>query len=213
MYFASAVSIRTSLILLYYRIFGVIRWLRWFRWLLAAVWSVVLLFFVGCVLIAVLGCSPMAFYWNKSIHAGSCINQNHFYRWGGVANLLIDFTIWSLTMPVVWHLSLNTRQKVSLSAIFLLGLLSVSPATTPLCATPVWLTHLTALVLLRLYELSRSTGSTSMTLHIPSFQHPSGLRSSSLLASSARVFQPRGLFSVVCYTTSSTRLSIITRPR
>ena len=120
MYFASAVSIKTSLILLYYRIFGII---RWFRWLLIGVWAVVVLYFVVCLLVAVFECTPVAFYWDKSIESGRCINENQFYRWNGVANLLIDFVIWSLTLPVIWHLNLNTRQKLSLSAIFLLGLL------------------------------------------------------------------------------------------
>ncbi|KAL9595709.1 MAG: hypothetical protein Q9219_006275 [cf. Caloplaca sp. 3 TL-2023] len=120
MYFASAVSIKTSLILLYYRIFGVV---RWFRWLLAAVWAAVFLYFVVCLFVAVFECSPVAYYWDKSIKNGSCINQNQFYRWNGVANLLIDFAIWSLTLPVVWHLRLSFRQKLSLSFVFVLGLL------------------------------------------------------------------------------------------
>lgn len=123
LYFSVAVSTKTSLLLLYYRIFGVI---RWFRWLLVAVWCVVLLYFVVSVPVAIFQCRPVAFYWNKSIKNGSCINRYQFYRWNGVANLLLDFIIWSLTMPVIWHLGLNTRQKLSLSAVFLLGLLSVS---------------------------------------------------------------------------------------
>ncbi|KAL9027104.1 MAG: hypothetical protein Q9196_004326 [Gyalolechia fulgens] len=68
MYFASAVSIKTSLILLYYRIFGVV---RWFRWLLAAVWAVVLLYFIVCLFVAVFECSPVAYYWDKSIKSGT----------------------------------------------------------------------------------------------------------------------------------------------
>ena len=85
-----------------------------------------LLYFVVSVPVAVFQCRPVAFFWNKSIKTGSCINQIQFYRWNGVANLLLDFTIWSLAMPVIWHLGLSTRQKLSLSAVFLLGLLSVS---------------------------------------------------------------------------------------
>lgn len=34
--------------------------------------------------------------------------------------------VWSLTLPVIWHLKLNRRQKLSLSAIFTLGLLWVA---------------------------------------------------------------------------------------
>lgn len=121
MYFASAVSIKTSLILLYYRIFGVV---RWFRWLLATVLAIVVLYFIVCLFVAVFECSPVSFYWDKTIETGSCINQNQFYRWNGVANLLIDFTIWSLTLPVVWQLHLSMRQRLSLSFVFVLGLLA-----------------------------------------------------------------------------------------
>lgn len=119
LYFSSAVAIKTSLILLYYRIFGVV---RWFRWLLAAAWSIVLLYYVVALFIAIFECTPVGFYWDKTIKGGTCINQNQFYRWNGVANLLIDFMILSLTMPMVWRLNLEIRQKISLSSIFLLGL-------------------------------------------------------------------------------------------
>ena len=87
------------------------------------VWTIVLLNFLVCVLVAVFECHPVSFYWDKSIKNGSCINETQFYRWNGVANLLVDFVIWSLTLPVIWHLNLNTRQKISLSAVFVLGLL------------------------------------------------------------------------------------------
>lgn len=113
-------AIKTSLILLYYRIFGVV---RWFRWLLALAWTIVLLYYIIALFIAVFECTPVGFYWDKTIKGGTCINQNQFYRWNGVANLLIDFMILCLTMPMVWRLNLEIRQKISLSSVFLLGLL------------------------------------------------------------------------------------------
>ncbi|CAO1604627.1 hypothetical protein XANCAGTX0491_008171 [Xanthoria calcicola] len=120
LYLCSAAAIKTSLVLLYYRIFGVI---RWFRFVLATALTVVFLYFIVCVLIAILECQPVGFYWDKSIQGGKCIDQYQFYRWNGVANLLIDFLIWSLTLLVIWHLNLSLRQKISLSVIFALGLL------------------------------------------------------------------------------------------
>ena len=82
-----------------------------------------ILYYIVALFIAIFECTPVAFYWDKSIEGGKCINQNQFYRWNGVANLLIDFMILSLTMPMVWRLNLGIRQKISLSSIFLLGLL------------------------------------------------------------------------------------------
>ena len=131
LYFSTAVAIKTSLILLYFRIFGVI---KWFRVLLIGAEVVVALYFIVDVLVAIFECHPVAFYWDKTIKGGKCINENQFYRWNGVANLLIDFMIWSLTLPVIWHLQLNNKQKLSLSGVFLLGLLYVikfSPLSYP----------------------------------------------------------------------------------
>lgn len=124
LYFASATAIKTSLILLYYRLFSVT---RWFRWGLAFSWIVVVLYFVVNVLVAIFECKPVSYIWDKSIPGGTCINQDQFYRWNGVANLLIDFMILTLTMPVIWHLKLKSRQKLSLTFVFLLGLLYVFP--------------------------------------------------------------------------------------
>ena len=124
MYFTSAVFLKTSLILLYYRIFGVI---RWFRWLLAVVWVAILLYFVISLFVTVFNCRPIALYWDKSITNGACIEENPtiLVKWIGLANLLIDFVVWSLSLPMVWRLHLSWRQKLSLSFVFLIGLLYV----------------------------------------------------------------------------------------
>ncbi|KAI4218473.1 MAG: hypothetical protein LQ349_008701 [Xanthoria aureola] len=123
MYFTSAVFLKTSLILLYYRIFGVV---RWFRWLLAVVWVAILLYFVISSFVTVFNCRPIAFYWDKSITNGACIEENPLLqvKWIGVANLIIDFAVWSLSLPMVWRLHLSWRQKLSLSFVFLIGLLA-----------------------------------------------------------------------------------------
>ncbi len=75
------------------------------------------------IFVTVFECRPVEFYWDKSIKGGTCIDQTRYYRWSGVANLLIDFMIWSLTLPVIWRLKLSARQKLSLSTVFLLGVL------------------------------------------------------------------------------------------
>lgn len=82
-----------------------------------------ILYWLVDLLVAIFECKPVAFYWDVSIKGGKCINQNAFYRWNGVANLLIDFSVLFLPLPMIWRLSLPIRDKVSLTAIFLLGLL------------------------------------------------------------------------------------------
>ncbi|KAL8934423.1 MAG: hypothetical protein Q9216_005923 [Gyalolechia sp. 2 TL-2023] len=118
-YFTSSFAIKTSLILLYYRLFAIH---RWFRFELLGAWIIVILYYLVDFLVAVFECNPVAYFWDKSIEGGTCIDQTQFFRWNGVANLLIDFMILTLTMPLIWGLKLKLRQKVSLSAVFLLGL-------------------------------------------------------------------------------------------
>ncbi|KAL9024698.1 MAG: hypothetical protein Q9196_006322, partial [Gyalolechia fulgens] len=90
---------------------------------LLGAWIIVILYFLVDFFVAVFECKPVAFFWDKSIQGGTCIDQNQFFRWNGVANLLIDFMILTLTMPLIWRLNLKSRQKASLSAVFLLGTL------------------------------------------------------------------------------------------
>ncbi len=82
----------------------------------------ILYFFVN-IFIAIFKCRPVEFYWDRSIKGGSCMDETPFYRWNGVANLLIDFMVWCLTLPVIWRLKLSARQKLSLSTVFFLGIL------------------------------------------------------------------------------------------
>lgn len=89
-------------------------------------WLLVLGYFVADTLVAIFECTPIGYYWDKGIKGGHCVDQDAFYRWNGVANLLIDFSILVLPMMMVWRLKLDIRSKVTLSGVFLLGTLYVS---------------------------------------------------------------------------------------
>ena len=70
-------------------------------------------------------CRPVALFWDKVIKGGTCIDENHSFRWDGVANIILDFLVWSLTLPVIWRLQCNIRQKLSVTAVFFLAILWV----------------------------------------------------------------------------------------
>lgn len=118
-YILNAVLTKSSLLLLYHRIFGVVRGVRWALWATGAMviaWSIANTFGV------IFGCWPIAKIWDPSL-PGKCINMGAFGRWTGVANLLIDVLILCLPYPMAWRLQTSVRQKVILSGIFLLGTL------------------------------------------------------------------------------------------
>lgn len=117
LYFTNAVLTKASLLLLYYRIFGI---LRGFRWVLWASGCLVIGYYIACVIVSIAGCSPVSKFWDPSV-PGKCINEIAFFRWNGVANMLLDFLVLCLPYPMAWRLQTTLRQKWILTGIFLLG--------------------------------------------------------------------------------------------
>jgi hypothetical protein len=117
LYLVNAVLTKASLILLYYRIFGVVRGFRWALW---ASFCLVICYYVACVIVSICGCSPVSKYWDSSL-PGTCIDSIAFFRWNGVANMLLDVLILCLPYPMAWRLQTTLRQKWILTGIFLLG--------------------------------------------------------------------------------------------
>lgn len=116
-YFANSAATKISLLLLYYRIFGVNQKLR-LAMMVCGFFSIS--YFIACTFTALFGCHPVSYFWNKH-QSGKCINQVKFFRGNGIVNLLIDVMILCLPMPLVWRLKIERRQKITLSALFLLG--------------------------------------------------------------------------------------------
>ena len=113
---------KTSVLLLYLRLFGIRRWFRYTTWALVVyIW----MWGVSEVVVAVVQCQPVAFQWDKSIEGGWCIDQLAYYRWVSVPNLIHDVLMLLLPVPVVWDLRIGWRQKLALSSVFLLGSLYV----------------------------------------------------------------------------------------
>lgn len=114
-----------SLLFLYQRIFGVVKSFR-----IALYFSGFLVFgyWISCTILAFTGCRPLARNWDKTV-PGTCVDLIAFFRWNGICNLLIDFIILCLPLPMVWRLRITTKQKLVLSSIFALGLLYVFPTS------------------------------------------------------------------------------------
>ena len=68
-------------------------------------------------------CTPVAYYYDKTIKGGTCRNQAISGSVNGALGLLGDIYILSLPVPLIWNLKLNMRKKISLLGVFLLGCL------------------------------------------------------------------------------------------
>ncbi|KAL8702705.1 MAG: hypothetical protein Q9201_004126 [Fulgogasparrea decipioides] len=118
LYFLNATLTKVSILLLFYRIFGVVKKFRLALWISA---FFVVAWWIATTILGFLGCTPFAYNWNKKI-PGTCVDLVAFFRWNGISNLLLDFLILLLPLPMVWRLSIAARQKLELSGMFLLGL-------------------------------------------------------------------------------------------
>ncbi|KAI5801347.1 hypothetical protein EDC01DRAFT_517102 [Geopyxis carbonaria] len=108
--------IKISLLLMYARIFTV-RWFRTAAWIVGASvvgWTIAIQF------VSIFQCTPIYKAW-EPFTPGHCINLKASFIGNGVPNVITDFVILTLPMPVVWNLQASVAHRLSLSFIFLLG--------------------------------------------------------------------------------------------
>ena len=68
-----------------------------------------------------LQCIPFDYQWDKSIPGGSCFNQQEFYEYLSISNLITDVVMLILPIPTILTLKIGTQQKVALGFVFLTG--------------------------------------------------------------------------------------------
>ena len=120
----SVFFIRASVLQLYIYLF---RSTKSFRITCYVVHAINFGFFAGTVVAACLICRPIAFNWDPTIPGGSCGDQKALDMFIGVFNLLMDITVVTLPMPVLWGLQMSTQKKVVLTGIFGMGIVYVVP--------------------------------------------------------------------------------------
>lgn len=116
-------AIKASLLLFYYRLFKVDRFLRYsvyfglafiLGWGIAYFWA--LLF----------QCTPMAYFWDRSIAGGHCIdhgkvNNNSLSVSNAATNIFTDVICIIAPLHVLWNLKLSRVKKTLLVVVFFLG--------------------------------------------------------------------------------------------
>lgn len=113
---------KISILLLYLRIFPN----KSFRKAVYGLLVFVIGYAVASITATTFQCTPVARTFDHDI-PGTCINNTAFWYANAGANILSDFAILALPMPVVNSLHLPRRQKLGLMVVFALGGLLVSP--------------------------------------------------------------------------------------
>ncbi|KAI4087470.1 MAG: hypothetical protein LQ344_006759 [Seirophora lacunosa] len=110
-------------LLFYYRVFA-IRQFKGVLYILAA--------FVTCYVLSVdfaclFQCTPVQSFWDEAV-PGHCINIDHMFIASGSMNVVLDFIIFALPIPLLWRLRTSFNQKIVLTAIFTVAGLYSSPS-------------------------------------------------------------------------------------
>ena len=122
LWLATAAATKASLLLLYYRLFSIKQ-----RFRLAIRIGAVIVFcqWFSLTLVCIFQCTPVKAFWDRNVQGAKCINLPRFTIASGVLNLLTDVLILCLPGPMVWGLHTTVAQKITLTGIFLLGILYV----------------------------------------------------------------------------------------
>lgn len=120
MYTTTMAAVRISVLLLYRRIFCTPRFVL-LCWVLGAM---TVSWWIASVIVDVFQCHPVDAAWNpKFMFSPQCIDFQKFWYGLSGSSVIMDTLILIMPIYMVWQLQLRTRQKVSLSGIFLIGCL------------------------------------------------------------------------------------------
>jgi hypothetical protein len=78
---------------------------------------------IAFTLVTAFQCQPIAYYWDKTIPGGVCINAPAFWYGHAGWNTATDIVVLILPIPVIKSLQMGRNQKAALIGVFGLGAL------------------------------------------------------------------------------------------
>ncbi|ODA83902.1 hypothetical protein RJ55_02419 [Drechmeria coniospora] len=116
-YKASINFTKCCILLLYLRLFRIVRWFKWSCW---ALLGCIGIYCAASVLVTIFQCRPLARAFDKTV-AGTCIDMSKFWFANAGFSIGTDIIILLLPMPLVYRLNVPLAQKVALAALFAVG--------------------------------------------------------------------------------------------
>ena len=108
--------IKMSLLFLYWRTFT----LKRFRYAVYVVGVIVIANAVETTFAFFFQCQPVEKFWKPKIQ-GHCVDQKLLITMTSLIYILTDFTIYTMPLPLIWHLQMSMKRRVELSIVFLVG--------------------------------------------------------------------------------------------
>ena len=68
-------------------------------------------------------CTPIPFFWDRTIHGGHCVSTAAFWYGHAAWNTAVDIIVLLLPIPVIRSLQMGKNQKFAVLGVFGLGAL------------------------------------------------------------------------------------------
>ncbi|KAL8994842.1 MAG: hypothetical protein Q9188_006953 [Gyalolechia gomerana] len=114
MYHTSTTFAKYSILAFYYRIFAILQ----FRRVLYLIAAVVTCYLIPVNLLCIFQCTPVHSFWDDVGVPRHCVNIDRLFIASGSLNVVLDFIIFALPIPLLWRLGTSFNQKLVLTAIF-----------------------------------------------------------------------------------------------
>ncbi|TRX87753.1 hypothetical protein FHL15_011358 [Xylaria flabelliformis] len=120
---------KSSILLLYLRIFGNVTWLRRTCYVLLVL---IALYYTAATLVTILQCIPVAAAFDKNVTRLKCISITPFWYTNAAISIATDLIILLIPMPLICALQMSRQRKAALIFVFALGTLTLDiPVTSP----------------------------------------------------------------------------------
>lgn len=117
LYTISLCLTKSSILLLYHRLFG----RSSIRKPLIILGFIVTGWGVAVVATTIFQCSPVEGFWDKSVNPRCSVDVYAFFIGNAVPNIVTDWALLLLPIPYIWRLHQNRFEKLGLCGIFMLG--------------------------------------------------------------------------------------------
>lgn len=115
-YTCCTVSVKLSITLFLRRVFAT----RPIRIITAALTAILIVWWITVLLFQIFSCTPVVSFWEVE-RREHCIDTNMFYDGVAISNVLFDFILLFIPIPMVWQLQMNLQRKLQVSFVFILG--------------------------------------------------------------------------------------------
>jgi hypothetical protein len=122
-YFTSVALPKLAIVVLYLRVFN---WKGGMRVTALVLLAILAATGLSLIITACFQCRPLAYWWDRTIPGGTCIDVQLFFHAQSVPGFVLDFFIMALPLKTIWGLKMPTPKRVALMMIFLVASLSVS---------------------------------------------------------------------------------------